>query len=253
MTFINQLAIKDGTGTAAAVVKSDGTNNGLVVIQNSVPTTTVTGSVSVATLPSITIGTAPHDALTVSDKVTVTNSTAADLLALVSQPTAANLNATVTGTVDIATLPDINIATLPTVNVTGAVDVSTLPDITIGTMPSVTGSVNVDNLPILSKFYTHDFAAAGTGAVQDITLNPFKSYSIQCVAVGGAMTSWDVDIECSLDGTNWTAVLNHATADLDGTIKFTGAAMYPARYFRANANDITLDTATALTVNILGE
>jgi hypothetical protein len=38
---IGAVEIKDATSTARAVVKSDGTNNALVVVQNAVPTTTV--------------------------------------------------------------------------------------------------------------------------------------------------------------------------------------------------------------------
>ena len=104
-----------------------------------------------------------------------------------------------------------------------------------------------------SVFYTHDFPSAAVGATQDVTAVPKRSFSIQCVAVGGTMTAWNVNLEVSLNGTTWTTIMSHATSDGDSNTKCTGLSHYPARYFRANATVITLNTASALTVNVLAE
>ena len=104
-----------------------------------------------------------------------------------------------------------------------------------------------------SAYQTTDVIVAGTGTVIDRTASPLKSFSLQCLAVGGAMTTWSVDVQISLDGVTFATVLNHATADSDGTIKFTGDSYFPARYIRFNATDVTLNTATALRINILAQ
>ena len=109
--------------------------------------------------------------------------------------------------------------------------------------------VVVDNK---SKYYSATLTATGAGATQDVTLTPLKSYSLQCTSSGGVATDWDVDLEVSLDGTNWTAPMTHSETSGDGTIIFTGNILYPSRYYRVNVTALTLGTATGLTVCVLG-
>jgi hypothetical protein len=83
---IGSVEIKNATDDTRAVVKSDGTNNALVVVQNTVPTTTVTAT-------NLDI----RDLTSVSDSVEV------------KQATASNLNANVSGTVTSNSPGDIYI------------------------------------------------------------------------------------------------------------------------------------------------
>ena len=124
-----------------------------------------------------------------------------------------------------------------------------------GGVVTVQGVSSGTVLPVIlpASFYTHVFATAVDGATQDITTSPKKSFSIQVIAVGGVITAWTVNVQVSLDGTTFTTILSHGTADGDSVTKFTGASMYPARYFKANVTTLTLDTATGATVNILAQ
>lgn len=60
MGYYPSTPIKDGTAATLATVRDDGTDNALVVVQNTVPTTTVTGSVDVDNFPTtIDVGNFP--------------------------------------------------------------------------------------------------------------------------------------------------------------------------------------------------
>lgn len=174
MTYINQISIKDGSSSTVAKIKTDGTDNALVVTQNAAPL--------------------PTDAATETTLVNI----------------------------------DGKLTACDTSNISGAVT----------STPS-------------STYYENIFSVAGSGVTQDVSSGPKKSFSIQCVAVGGTLTSWTVDLEASLDGVTFTTILTHATADGDSASKFTGSSLYPARYFRVNATDVTLNTATGLKVIVL--
>jgi hypothetical protein len=104
---IGAVEIKNATDDTRAVVKTDGTNNALVVMQNSVPTTTVTAT-------NLDI----RDLTSISDSVEV------------KQSTASNLNANVSAThLDIRHLNNTD----DTVNVG-----------TVTTLPSITGTVTAN-------------------------------------------------------------------------------------------------------------
>ena len=110
-------------------------------------------------------------------------------------------------------------------------------------------------LPVTESgtFFSDTATVVRVMTVQDISMSPKKSFSLQVVAVGGSVTSWTVAVQASLDGVTYTTVLSHTQADGDAVTKFTGSSFYPARYFRANVTALTLNTATKITVNVLAE
>lgn len=86
------------------------------------------------------------------------------------------------------------------------------------------------------------FNATGSGAA--IPVNGRTSYAIQVVGVGGTPTAWDVRLEGTVDGTNWTELMGHATGEGNGTVKFSGANRYPVDAVRFRVNGLTIAPAT---------
>jgi len=95
-----------------------------------------------------------------------------------------------------------------------------------------------------------------TGTANGTTINastaPLKAFSLQVKGTGAAATSWDVRLEGSLDNANFTQVLQHTNVDGDGAVKFSGASLSPALYFRSRCAGLTLGSATNIVVTILG-
>lgn len=102
------------------------------------------------------------------------------------------------------------------------------------------GSVTATTPVVISTVDTHS--------------QPTKYYSLQVKASTGAATAWDVRLEGSLDGANWTGILAHSTADGDGTVKVsTNPVIFPAAWVRTRLNSLTFgSSATRLTVRVLG-
>jgi len=96
------------------------------------------------------------------------------------------------------------------------------------------------------------FAAAGNGITVDRSASPLSKYGIQVKGTGAVPTSWDVRLDGSLDGVNFTEILSHVGAVGDGQMVWTGALDSPCLYFRARCASITLGTATNIVVKILG-
>lgn len=96
------------------------------------------------------------------------------------------------------------------------------------------------------------FTGTGNGTTVDTSTNPLKSFSIQVKGTGASATTWDIRLEGSLDGTNFTQILQHTTADLDGIVKWSGAGLSPSLHFRSRVAALTLGAATNVVVTILG-
>ncbi len=113
-----------------------------------------------------------------------------------------------------------------------------------GTDPSV-----VVTIPSSSRSDT--YTAAANGSTLTVLTNPPKYFAIQCKGTAAGATAWSIVLEGSLDGTNFTTIATHATADLDGTVKNVSAA-FPVLYFRSRCASITLGGATNIVTTILG-
>lgn len=119
-----------------------------------------------------------------------------------------------------------------------------------------TAGVSVTN-PLAITFSDNGpltFTATGVPAAVPVTLSTtqgrMKSGSIQ-VKKTGAVTSWDVRLEISVDGVNYSQLL--AATDIapgDGNIIATGAVLTPFKYYRVSANSISLGGGTNVITNV---
>lgn len=201
-----------------------------VIVENSTAANlvaTVTGTVDIATLPDVNIATMPDiniaasqtvglDAGTASiGAVTVAEDATGDAQVLLVDATGylqtIDMNAitylsyttdsvTVTGTVDLGTLPDVNISTLPDVNI------ATLPSINIAAAQTVgldAGTASIGTV-LLDRSISVT-VAAGTGAVSLTTAiaDKFRLSSVT-IHTDTAMEASD-NLVVSLDATDGTA------------------------------------------------
>ena len=106
------------------------------------------------------------------------------------------------------------------------------------------------SLPRTGAFVTWSgsFTAADqTGAVQDASGGPVKSFSLQVKNTG--FTAWTVDLEGTIDGTNWDVVSSHSNVSPgDGQIAIT--VDFPVLKARAKCSAVT--GAGTLAVSFVG-
>lgn len=100
------------------------------------------------------------------------------------------------------------------------------------------------------KYYHSTFTGTGAGTTVDQRGRPLKLYSVQVKGTGAAAGAWDVSLQGSIDGVNFSEIANHATGSGDGAVVFSTEA--PAMYFRANCNSLTLGGASNIVVHMLG-
>lgn len=79
-----------------------------------------------------------------------------------------------------------------------------------------------------------------------------KFFAVQVKGRAAGATAWTLALEGSVDGTNWTSILSHGTADLDGTVKNSGATPWPVLYVRLNLSALTIGSAAVLDVKVNG-
>lgn len=97
------------------------------------------------------------------------------------------------------------------------------------------------------------FTATGNGQTVDVHTSPLTRYAIQVKGTGAAATSWDIVLEGSLDGVNFSTILEHVTSIGDGQVLWSGELDSPALYFRSRVIALSLGTATNVVVTILGD
>ena len=163
-----------------------------------------------------------------------------------------NLNAGTLTT--ISTVSNLSAGTVVVTNLNAGTitTVSTVSNISAGTV--IVSQVNQGTITALhTQFNRSDsFSATGTGVVINVTNSPTKSYAIQVDNVGGVASVWDVRLEGSIDSGTFTTILTHTNTTGDGVVLFSGAALYPALYFRSRVAGLTLGLASNIVVNILG-
>ena len=91
------------------------------------------------------------------------------------------------------------------------------------------------------------FTDTGVGKVYAYSPS-LEKFFITIYQDGGTLSSWDVFIQGSLDGVNFTNILEHYNGFLTGQIISTGANFNPYNYLRINCQSIELGTATDLHV-----
>lgn len=93
-----------------------------------------------------------------------------------------------------------------------------------------------------------------TGVAKDangqtkIALTPAAhKFAVQVSIPSGAITSWSVTLEGSIDGVNWTVLITHAA-----TIGSTQWVVdKPVSFVRVNVGALTLNTAPSITVGLI--
>jgi len=127
-------------------------------------------------------------------------------------------------------------------------------DSTIKPLPLRAGLIQVSidsqltglDLRVLNDSST--FTSALTGSATSLS-GCQKYFSLQVVATG-AVTSWTVVLELSIDGTNYTTVLTHTNADV-AAVKFLTTPA-PALYMRARCVAIVLGAGTNVVAKFIG-
>lgn len=93
------------------------------------------------------------------------------------------------------------------------------------------------------------YTTTANGTTVTVATFPLKYFSIQVVQTG-TVTAWDVRLEVSNDGTNFTQLLQHTNATGSGAMVFSVAS--PALYFRSRCAGLTLGVGTNVIAYITG-
>ena len=118
-----------------------------------------------------------------------------------------------------------------------------------------------NGLPVGLAFATRSdtYTTAANGTQVNTALQPVKHFGLQVKGTGAAATAWNIILEGSLDGTNYTQILQHATTgnsppfgeSADGVTLWVQAG--PFLYFRSrSAATLTLGSATNVVATIVG-
>lgn len=112
-------------------------------------------------------------------------------------------------------------------------------------------ATNTGNAAQASSFiHTDTLSTATNGVSQDVGVgNLVKTFAIVAKGTGAAPTTLALNLEVSLDSTNWTVLLTVNQAN-DGIITSTGDVLFPARYFRCDITSLTLGGASNIVVTI---
>lgn len=97
----------------------------------------------------------------------------------------------------------------------------------------------------VSKTYG-GIAATGVQAVLPLPA-PMRTFGVQVSIPSGAITSWTVALEGSIDGVNWTALATH-NANIGST---QWASDKPVSFLRVNVSALTLGTAPSIVVGLV--
>jgi hypothetical protein len=74
-----------------------------------------------------------------------------------------------------------------------------------------------------------------------------RTFALQVTTPSGAITSWSVNVEGSLDGVNWTVIGTHS-ANIGSTVWFVDK---PVSSIRVNVTALVLGTAPSIGVSVL--
>lgn len=95
------------------------------------------------------------------------------------------------------------------------------------------------------------FSGTGNGATIDCSTSPCSNFSL-LVNPTGAVTSWTVVLEGSIDGSHFTTILSQTSVIGAGITVFSGSTTSPSFYFRARCSSLILGLGTNIVSTILG-
>lgn len=117
---------------------------------------------------------------------------------------------------------------------------------------TVTPSTNAFSINGISFYRQDNYTATGNGTTVNVSSSPLRTFSIQVTGTPASATSWDVRLEGSLDGTNFTELMRHTEATGNGQDLFSGTNLQPILYLRSRCAALVLAPATSIAVIILG-
>lgn len=120
------------------------------------------------------------------------------------------------------------------------------------TIASDNSAISVTSAPSF-KTRADIYTTTANGTTVDASLAPQKYFSLGCKATG-AVTSWTVVLEGSLDNANFTTILTHSNVTpADGQIISSGTTASPMLYFRTRATAVTLGSGTNVICTLVGQ
>ena len=122
------------------------------------------------------------------------------------------------------------------------------------TQPVSMAAIPTGGIALADTFKTRSdtYTGTGNGTTVTITTAPLNVFAVQVTGTGAAASAWDVRLEGSLDGVNFSQILAHTNVTGDGVVLWLGATLSPSLYFRSRCAGLTLGTATNIVVTILG-
>lgn len=95
------------------------------------------------------------------------------------------------------------------------------------------------------------FTTTSTGTVIDVSTITMTRFTLSAKATG-AVVSWTVVLEGSIDGVNYTPILTHTNLVGSGVSVYMGVLAAPVLYFRTRCSAIALGLGTDVTATVLG-
>lgn len=219
---LGAIELKDDVASTRANVKTDGTNNALVVVQNVQPLPTGAATATKQDTGNTSLG-------SIDGKLPALSGGKVPIIAS-SLPLPS-------GAATEASLTSVG---------------SSLSSLDTKTPALVNGKIPVAMSPAFNN-RGDTFTATGSGTTIDASGAPVKSFAIQVKGTGASATTWDVRLEGSLDNTTWTQIIQHTNTDSDGTVKWQLAGIAtPILYFRSRCAGLVLGGASAVVATILG-
>jgi len=124
---------------------------------------------------------------------------------------------------------------------------------------------NTKNVDRFFKFKQEKFADSSsstdfTGVVTtgptdtiDVSGSPMVTWTLQVKGDPVAATLWEVVLEGSVDGINFSDILKHTTLTGDGINLFSGTTLFLAKYYRVNVTTLTLGGASNIVASVVGK
>src|SRR5712692_3476309 len=118
----------------------------------------------------------------------------------------------------------------------------------VTTVPSgtqtVSGTVTANQGTLAAASTRNDTYTGPASGVSVNVASGVKSFAIQVKSTGAVATSWDLRLEGSLDGVNWSTILQHTNVTGDGAVVWSGSALAPSLFYRSRAAGLVLGAAT---------
>jgi hypothetical protein len=132
-----------------------------------------------------------------------------------------------------------------------AVNIKDASNATVPIASATLGSDQVQQIGWAMATRTDTYTGAANGTSVNVSTLGMTRFGIQVIYSGG-VTVHDVVLEGSLDGTNFTTILQHSSAlgNVNGETIWTGPVTFPVLYFRSRG--ITRTGGTNFAATIIG-